>query len=272
MKIKEMMESDKKKRQLEIDELRKKERENEMRRKIQRREMERASQLPLHVHHLPRVHKCPMAASEDMVLHGSPRRHQRRCLLHGVDCNHMPFRTCEACDFDACDSCVHLYSLPTKDRQQKEQQFRDRARAAKDNERRRREEANLARVRDIMQMQHIPEKFRQPPAVNRNRQKLLKYVVWTSDGYDPDGFHGYMGPPPIEFDSSFDSVEDANSRVCFRFYVQNAYGVSVEEMLEEDIQQRKRDGLLHLEVCPADSTRFKVAAVPSAAFKHLQSC
>ena len=114
----------------------------------------------------------------------------------------------------------------------------------------------------------IPLKNLLKVSVTRNAEKFLDYVVWKSSGYDNDGWHSYEGPPAKEFDSSFSTKKDANARVEYVFYVQNEWGLDVEEMLEDrmEIDNTTSDDLLHLEICPPDSERWTVAAVPHSDF------
>jgi hypothetical protein len=100
----------------------------------------------------------------------------------------------------------------------------------------------------------------------------MKFNVWCSDGYDPDGWHGYDGEPPKEFDSAWKTKEDANSRAEYLFYWKNAWGYDPEELNDNNEVVSKNTGnLKEWTVSPADSTRWTVAAVPSDAFLYLSN-
>jgi hypothetical protein len=118
-----------------------------------------------------------------------------------------------------------------------------------------------------------PNTITKPNKINTNKKKLLKYVVWTSDGYPPDGWHSYDGPPPKEFDSSFKTVAEANQRVRYKMLHDNVWGLSRSEMLQKDISEttEKKTKLLTMSVCPDDSSEFTVSAVTKEVFSYLSS-
>jgi hypothetical protein len=55
--------------------------------------------------------------------------------------------------------------------------------------------------------------IRKPGPCNRDKKTMLNFVVWSSCGYDADGWHSYHGPPQKKFDSSYATQADANARV-----------------------------------------------------------
>jgi hypothetical protein len=111
--------------------------------------------------------------------------------------------------------------------------------------------------------------IRCPGAANTNQRKKLPFTVWTSCGYDRDGWHSYEGPPEKEFNSSYSTLEQANKRAEYVFYYENPWGLSDEELPypEEDCVTRK--GFRHMECCPDDSERWTVSVVPSIAFDFM---
>ncbi|KAI9333364.1 hypothetical protein DFJ73DRAFT_854498 [Zopfochytrium polystomum] len=113
------------------------------------------------------------------------------------------------------------------------------------------------------------EAVRKPDARHRDKAAPLAFVVWTSCGYRPDGWHSYDGPPPKEFDSSFATKKEANDRVRYRFYAKNTWGLGVREMMEQEVEEKERGGLLTLSTTPPDSECWTVAAVPAEAFQFL---
>ncbi len=114
----------------------------------------------------------------------------------------------------------------------------------------------------------VMENIKNPGARHLDKCNKLKYTVWKSCGYDYDGWHGYDGPPMKEFDSSFDSVDEANMRVKYVFYYKNPWGLDRDEM-HTDTHVMKKSGVRFLCCCPDDSERWTVSAIPSIAFDHI---
>jgi len=114
------------------------------------------------------------------------------------------------------------------------------------------------------------ESSSKPPVESRDRHKKKAFVVWKSEGYPPDGFHSYDGPPEKRFDSSFDILSEANARAVFLFYMENPWGIDLEWDCEYDpVTQKKVDGALRLQIRPADSEEWTVGVVVKEPFAHL---
>jgi hypothetical protein len=111
---------------------------------------------------------------------------------------------------------------------------------------------------------------RKPIAKHTDKKKKLEYTIWTSSGYDCDGWHSYEGPPEKEFNSSFSTLEEANSRVEYVFYYENTWGIEKDEMYAETDRIDKK-GNRFMECCPDDSERWTVSVVPSIAFEYLDN-
>ncbi|KAJ1557511.1 hypothetical protein HK405_015845 [Cladochytrium tenue] len=244
------------------------------------RAAEKRNQKQLHCHSLPAVHSCPLAISSSLALNGRPRSTTAVCNLRKFCCTTRPFRSCDECNFDVCQACADLAALPAAE-QDARRAAHDRAVAERERQMRnlwaeQEREQQLSEDRKAAADRQLVAKLdasgahiKNPPAANRNPQKLLAYVVWSSNGYDSDKFHGYNEPPEKEFDSTYASKEDANARATFLFYQKNIWGLSPQEMLDEDVDERTNDGCDYYEVRPEDSERWKVGVVPKAAFAFL---
>jgi hypothetical protein len=110
-----------------------------------------------------------------------------------------------------------------------------------------------------------------PDKKHLNRKDKLKYTVWTSDGYGNDGWHSYEGPPKKEFNSSYDTLEEANLRVAYVFYCKNPWGLGKNEMDEVDTESIRQQGIRFMQCEPPDSAIWTVSAVPSHAFDYINN-
>ena len=113
-----------------------------------------------------------------------------------------------------------------------------------------------------------------PAAKNKNLSSKLKYTVWCSDGYDPDGWHSYEGEPTKEFDSCWSSKKEANDRAEYLFFWKNPWGLAPNEVSDDytgELSPTAKDGMNKWTVSPPDSSRWTVGVVPAAAFLHLEN-
>jgi len=108
-----------------------------------------------------------------------------------------------------------------------------------------------------------------PDKKHLNRKDKLKYTVWTSDGYGNDGWHSYEGPPEKEFNSSYDTLEEANLRVAYVFYCKNPWGLGKDEMNDADTDSLRQQGMRFMQCEPPDSGIWTVSVVPSHAFDYI---
>ena len=108
---------------------------------------------------------------------------------------------------------------------------------------------------------------------NKNTSSPLEFVVWTSLGYGNDGWHTYYGPPTREFDSSFSTVQEANRRARYKFFVDNPWGLSCREMKEtlDNGEEYVNENTLCIKfkVHPDDSEIYTVAVVPRVSWEHM---
>ena len=118
---------------------------------------------------------------------------------------------------------------------------------------------------------NFSQNVRNPGAKNTNKSKKLKYTVWKSSGYDRDGWHSYEGPPQKEFDSSYDTLEQANQRVEYVFYFENVWETEKDEMYAECDKINSSHGTRLMSCRPDDSERWTVSVAPSSAFEFMVS-
>lgn len=73
----------------------------------------------------------------------------------------------------------------------------------------------------VDQLRAAPDRIARP-----SRSRSGKFFVWSSEGYDNDGWHSYNGPPRKEFDSSWRTIEEANARVEYLFFIKNPWVIN----------------------------------------------
>ena len=227
----------------------------------------------------PSIHGCLLAKSDDL------ERWNGLCDTKGLDCTKNGAYACTICNFDVCQACLDFELLPQNIQTEKrlafekkklEKQIKQKMLEERKQERLDAQEKQKQKERKLLctRLENTPSNIQNPKGKHTNQNKLLAYVVWKSTGYDNDGWHNYEGPPSKEFDSSFSKEKDANARVEYLFFVDNPWGVSWEELLEnneEDIDiEPVTSGLLSLEVCPPDSERWTVSAVEKEDFQDFE--
>ena len=246
------------------------------------------------------IHGCKLAKAFD-VGRISTYNMTYTCNMNGFNCWKSSTYTCTKCDFDVCQACFDFESLPEDTRREKllvfeEQKRQDEIKRAKleaekqariKAKQEQREKERQVREKELQAQKEREEKVRKgliakldkpskkikhPNGKYANQSKLLSYVVWKSEGYDNDGWHSYQGPPDTEFDSTWPTTKEANSRAEYLFYVENPWGISEEEIMADDVDQSGGgDELIDLVVCPADSERWTVSADTKVDFQHLIS-
>ncbi|GFH48014.1 hypothetical protein CTEN210_04490 [Chaetoceros tenuissimus] len=247
----------------------------------------------LHIHK-SNCHCHPLADSSQLPhsqrFPRGTRSHVRRYQLASCDiehrhiCTRNVFRTCLDCDFDICKACFQIECLPEQEKRayltKKYEEMRreqDRAEEARrqqyERDRIRREQEEKKRKEKLRRkyeryLAKFSEVVKHPRPENLNRENRLKYTVWKSCGYDNDRWHSYEGPPEKNFDSSFDSLDEANQRVKYVFYFKNEWGLGKEEMHAES-NFVSQDGVRFMQCCPDDSERWTVSVVPSGAFDFI---
>jgi len=214
------------------------------------------------------------------------RSHKKRFECAVCDVNHQwlcdktPYRSCALCDFDICAACYEIESLPSaekelllkckydrikKDQEERARKYREQQQELQERWRRREEETQR---RIEAEIRNIPALIKCPPPANLDPDNKLKFSVWTSCGYEHDRWHSYGGPPRKEFNSSHDTLNDANQRVEYVFYYKNPWGLKKEEM-QVDSDTIKSKGVRLMTSRPDDSERWTVSVLPSIAFDYI---
>jgi hypothetical protein len=145
------------------------------------------------------------------------------------------------------------YQRMAEEEAEMQRQFeeQERARAEEEERQERNRQAEFER-RHARKLARYPMNIRKPTEKHLNETKKFKYTVWTSSGYDHDGYHSYEGAPQKEFNSSYNTLEEANQRVKYVFWFENPWGLDKNEM---HVNKDKTDskGLHRMEVHPDDS-------------------
>jgi hypothetical protein len=212
------------------------------------------------------------------------RVHTARCdRPHRYFCQDTAYRSCETCDYDICRVCYEIESLPEDQKrleldaryEASRREERELQRRYEEEERKReerwarheREQKKEMERKNKEDLKRFSSCVKNPTTKQKDKTKKLEYTVWTSCGYDHDGWHSYGGPPDKEFNSSFATLEEANSRVEYVFYYDNPWGSEREEMNAETDEIDKK-GICYMECRPDDSERWTVSVVPSIVFEY----
>eukprot|EP00986_Skeletonema_menzelii_P011890 scaffold6268_cov119-Skeletonema_menzelii.AAC.2 len=278
-------------------------RREEERKWKEQREKDRAEEISkqgeFHSLKVPKnVHKCKLAFTKDLCLHGSPRSYNAACTECGSRYN-VEY-SCEQCDFDICDKCFKEKTMTPAEKKaeakRKAAEEKERQKAAAER-RRLKEEEEGRRRKKWDPKTHFADKIVNPSDKNKDPDgnKLKGFTVWCSDGYGYDGWHSYEGAPAKEFDTTYATKKEANDRARFLFQWKNPWGYGAEEFNDSMIcsdestktglaiprefrqyehevtNMSTKDGMVKYEVTPADSTTWTVSVVPDAAFAYLEN-
>ena len=93
---------------------------------------------------------------------------------------------------------------------------------------------------DEEEMKDIPTSIKRPEPVHLDAGANLKFTVWTSCGYDADRWHSYDGPPKKEFDSSYNSLMEANERVECVFFYTNPCDVKRKKCMRKQMLSNRK--------------------------------
>lgn len=168
-------------------------------------------------------------------------------IEHKFICKKVAFRTCLDCNFDICEACYKVECLPDQEKKAylaekyeqiriEQEQYEKSVRLAEEARRKEYEKECIRRRQEKKERKQalkrkykrylakFPNVVKHPKPENLDRENRLKYTVWTSCGYDNDHWHSYSGPPKKEFNSSYDSLDEANQRVKYIFYFKNEWG------------------------------------------------
>ena len=290
VRVRERFESERKKaaeeEQQHQDELRAQWKKQEIERLAKRqaerdkkRAAEISSQAEKHVHDVPKVHACKLAKTDELMFHEEPRQYNSRCS----ECrSYESLFTCEKCNFDICADCYKEKTMTAAEKKAEAKRKAELERQRREAERQLQEAA--AERRRMMEEEeekrrkkwdpkaHFKPDIVNPSHSNLNPNDTKGYVVWSSDGYDYDGFHSYEGPPDKVYDSTWSTKAKANERARYLFHWRNPWGHGPDHMIEEEeIHESKNDGLVKYVASPPDSSTWTVTVIPAAAFAHLDN-
>lgn len=129
---------------------------------------------------------------------------------------------------------------------------------------------NGSRSKDQLEVSKHSAVIKKPNKSNQNANQLLKYVVWSSAGYPRDRWHSYAGEPKKQFDSSWNTIVEANKRANYLFFEKNIWGLSKEEIEEQDYKETfdAKEGFVKYHVHPDDSEVYTVAVVEKEVFEY----
>jgi len=132
-----------------------------------------------------------------------------------------------------------------------------------------RRHAELERRSDA-RMKDYSEAIFLPSDEHLDETNKLNYTVWTWYGYDYDYGHSREGPPSKNFDSSFDTVEEANERVEYVFYEDCPFTDESDDIDDIHVESdtTNSEGFRRLESEPLAGLWWIVSVVPSAVFDH----
>jgi hypothetical protein len=265
------------------------EREEAERKKAEERLAEMVRQKSLHIHSFPKVYDLPLAKTSDLSIYGNPRSNTATCDLCEPQTSHysfFPFRsstrpntahyTCESRDWDICEQCFQEENKnqAEKDRikMEREEAREEQRRKEIEEEEKEEEERRNRYDAEVRFSSSIRKVTGEHLNAHLNPESYgLKYAVWCSDGYDNDGWHSYEGEPPKEFDSVWETKEDANKRAEYLFYWKSPWGLEAEEIYSDAWESTAKGDLKGWTVRPADSSRWTVGVVPSEAFLYLDN-
>eukprot|EP01040_Poterioochromonas_malhamensis_P009203 gene9203-9989_t len=128
---------------------------------------------------------------------------------------------------------------------------------------------NCSRTKDQLEVSKHSAVIKKPNKANQNSNQLLKYVVWSSACYPRDRRHSYEGGPKKEFDSSWNTIAEANKRANYLFFDKNIWGLSRGEIEEQDYKETfdSKERFVKYYVHPDDSEVFTVAVVEKEVFE-----
>ena len=244
------------------------------------RQKEIETQKKFHIHSCPKVHDCKLAKTAALRMNGLPRiawcsSCQSRVSPEGGF-------TCEACNFDICSQCYIIQNMDAEEKRSWErEEAKKHEREAAEAARHRKEEEDRIKQEEQQRLARYDTKqfkaaIMKPSDEAKNPNSSLKgngFAVWCSDGYGNDGWHSYNEPPDKMFDTTWNTLEEANSRARYLFYHKSPWGLHPEELLAEgrgDPEEMVREnGLMIFQVEPPDSSIWTVGVVPAQSFQHL---
>ena len=224
-----------------------------------KRALEVASQVEKHTLHIPKVHECKLAKTNDLLFHGQPREYYTGCS----NCRDTSLYTCEKCNYDICEDCYREKTMTAAEKKAEAKKAQMRWQEYRAEVLRSEKEEEEKRRKKWAPEAHFKTNIVNPPEENLNPDSTKGYIVWSRHGYECDGFQK-------EYDSTWSTKANANERAKYLFYWKNPWRYNPERMMEEEVvNESKIDGLVKFKVCPLDSLRWTVSVVPAVAFVHM---
>ena len=167
--------------------------------------------------------------------------------------------SCAPCHFDVCADCYTLHSLPDDARKAEE--------GRREHERERRDATHVAA--EIKAKVGTPaQRIREVTAANK-APSGKGFTVWHSLTGSPKKPGSRQSAETREFDSSYARLVDANARARFKFYCENPWGRSVEQLGTGEYgieSQVDLAGHVKFAVRDADHGVWTVGVAPDANF------
>lgn len=206
-------------------------------------------------------------------------------IKHSYICQQTPYCTCERCSYDICKACYEIDSLPQREKEQKmrgqlyamakrnaamQRELEEQERASE--ERRRQQEMIYEREQEEQMLEmHADDleqfsgSIRNPTANFKDATKRLKYTVWTCDVHRRQD----VGDVEKDFNSSYDTLEEANLCAEYVFYYDNPSRCDKDEMYA-DMDDELPGGLRYLRSNPDGGGSWTASVLPSKVFDLLQ--
>ena len=235
-----------------------------------RRYEEVKSQLSLHTHKSS-VHPCALALTSALKFEGNPRSPRASCSANkSPSCSWRGWIerkkdgkgtawTCERCDYDICHDC---YAFATASKAQQQQIL-----VAHD------EERKAARRQQQLELEEelggpYPAHVKEPSLANKGGACSTGFTVWSSQGYPPDRWHSYAGPPETEYDTTYPTAKEATLRASYLFYFKNPWGLEGDEIANGECSTggRQPSEVVRLEHIAGDSNTWTVAVAKAGAW------
>ena len=209
--------------------------------------------------------------------------------------------TCQACNFDVCSSCMAYEVLTSEERAAlaaKEEKEKQRAR--QEQEKRQKEREQQAEAMEWEQERldalgvkkyeeydeyepyniKITANIQNPVPANKDKQKLKAFFVWRTHIYGKERRYGCgQYHETKEFDSSFNTLKEANSRAVCHFYKDGDNYIGMDLLRGRDYMGNTTDdqvttsdinGAIQLRILNDDcGDEWKVGVAPAAAINHL---
>jgi len=196
---------------------------------------------------------------------------------HPLVCSKRPYRSSEPRDYDICKACFDIESLPEQKRTQKlldidkrrseillerRRQWEKQRREEEACWRKEEEERELAHQKDLLR---FTKNIKEPSKAHTDENNRKKFTVWTKETHPKCDMR-----EPAEFDSSFESLKEANLRVEYLFYYDNPWKEEKDDVYTKDDQLVNNEFRFLMTEDDYRQT-YTVSAMPSPDFDVLSS-